>query len=374
MAPVPLTSRQESRLIGHLDSALLSLARNFNNRHAPNSLLVTLLDYLHALADLQAVVLAIPPAGASAHLRSAYALQLLSLLPDAVVGFNLPPRAQRAAFWARLGRWDEECVAVLHGWEWDSRTGTAKGEEGSGSQLTGTERVRLRSSIADVQTALEGILGPTQFKPLEFNPFVPGSEAEAKLGDHPRPELTERERGEVAIEEQGTPSLVSDAETASEVGMDLDSEVEVPAGQGTLDDVVIRAGGDGESDDDDDFEEVVVPDPSGADDDHFTAHTPANASAGSDAGFSISFQGPPIPLVSDEPGTRDGPVASARGFDPDAEYPDSEPDESDEEAFEVGEEVVESEAAMAVELGKARRVFEQTLAALAEVEGSVMQS
>lgn len=376
MPPQPLAPRQESRLIGHLDTALLHLARNLNNRHAPNSALPSLPSYLHALADLNAVVLAVPPVAPSAQLRAAYALQLLSLLPDGVAGYGLPPRSQRGAVWARLGRWDEEWVAVVRGVEWDSRSGKAKEEEGGGrrAELTGTERVRLRSLIGDVRAALEGILGPTQFKPLEFNPFVPGSESEAKLGDHPRPELTGRVEGEVAIEE-GTPSLVSDAETGSEVGMDLDTEVEATSEQLGADDVVIKDEMD-DSDDDDEFEEVDVPELDTAVDD-YPSYPTSITEPDSNAAFSISFQGPPIPLDAAQPPTdaQHPSVPPSRGFDPDAEYPDSEPEEEeeDEDEYEPGVEVAENEAAMAVELGKARRVFERTLAALEEVERGGMQ-
>jgi len=373
MVPQPLTSRQESRLIGHLDSAILDLARKYNNRHAPNSLLRTLLDYLNAIADLSALVLAVPPVGASAHLRSAYALQLLSLLPDAVTGYNLPPRSQRAAFWARLARWDEESVAVLFGQQWDSKAGRARGLRGArASQLTGTERVRLRSLIDDGRTALEGVLGPTQFTPLEFNPFVPGSEAEAKLGEHPRPELTGRGSGEVAIEEgeEATPSLVSDAETTSEVGMDLDPEVEVTPDPSLADDVVVRDQADDDDDDFDDFEEVVVPETDGGVDYPSYIIPPSVP----EAEFSISFQGPPTTPDLALPEQQHPPIPPSKGFDPDAEYPDSEGAESDgDDAYDPGEDVVESEAAVAVELAKARRVFEHTLAALAEVEGGLMQ-
>ncbi|GAA6006368.1 hypothetical protein JCM11491_004930 [Sporobolomyces phaffii] len=328
----PLSTAQESRLIRHLDPALLSLSGSFESRHSPASRLGTLAAFLDALVPLLSLVLAVPAARPSGGLRVAYLLQLTGYLAPAIEGYPLGDDSLDTLF-AVLDRFDRGWAAVLEGREWDSANGIVRvgTDTGAGSyevqSLRTTERVRLQSLVHDLRQVLSSSFDLPQVVPLSINPFEQslGVDVRSRFGpeddDFPErlpatPELSvgdTTEDDDMSIDGRGEPTNPSDESDAGDYE-DSDAEFELVE---------------------------IVPPPSHRPPSahHDSIASGAHTSRSSDpddspATFEIHFDGPPPPTMTDGEITINSGqtpiVGQRRGFDPDEEYPSE--DEEDEEA------------------------------------------
>ncbi|GAA5931336.1 uncharacterized protein JCM15063_001437 [Sporobolomyces koalae] len=310
----PLSTAQESRLIRHLDPALLDLAGAFESRHSPTSVVPTLPSFLDRLEPLLSLVLSIPAAKPSGHLRVAYLLQLMGHLAPAIEGYPLSnTHDDTCHLFDTLDRFDHGCTAVLLGDELGPSRSNDKESSTKGSfeveQLTNTELVRLKSLVRHVRQTLDSRLRRPQLVPLAVNPF------EERL------EIDVRTRfGPVSDDLEGTPELsMGEESTTEDEAMSVDTIETVRPGFGS--------GSDPDSDsDNDEFEAVEIRSPS----------PPRSRSGDNAAAFEIQFDSVvPLPAMhGSNPDSDQTPIVTqARGFDPDEEYP---PDSDDEENRDEG--------------------------------------
>jgi len=356
----PLSAAQESRLIRHLDPALLSLSGSFESRHSPSSQLPTLSSFLEALVPLLSLVLAIPAAKPSGGLRVAYLLQLTGYLGPAIEGYPLNEESLDKLF-SLIDRFDRGWSAVLEGREWDSVKGKAKDEEESHEgeteeyevqPLRNTDLVRIKSLIQDLRQVLSSSLDLPELVPLSVNPF------EQKLGVDVRRRFGPQDEG---IEKSPELSMGEEDSTTEDDAMSIDT---------------VQAAGENEDDseeeEDEDFEPVEIVSHSShqpsfyqnsVDEDTYTS--PSSDPEDSPATFEIHFNGPPPPTLTDgEISINDGTtpiVNQSKGFDPDAEYPLEEEDEEEESA--------EAEEGRKEIRGKVKKVFARTEETLLHWQG-----
>lgn len=262
-----LTERQETRLITHLESSFTTLHRHFETRHSPLSTLPTLHQYLETLTSLHSIILSIPPVGSSAALRTAFHLQLISLLPSALSAYPLLPPSNY--LWSALKEFDEGLVKVLNG---DSAVGGVRAAE---TGVRGTDRVRMESVVLDVKKVLRSALGVSSNDNREVD-F----------------------RGEVVV-----PSMLVAVATST-------STSSTPALTDDLSmDSVEEDSSSDEEEDDSEFEEVDVVDNELQNEDEAEL-------------FSIHYE---APTTTVETATSTEEEQDIRpGFDPDEEYPDEE--------------------------------------------------
>ncbi|GAA5978818.1 hypothetical protein JCM11641_003573 [Rhodosporidiobolus odoratus] len=367
----PLTTAQEARLIRHLDEQLLTLSGDYESRYSLSSPLQTMDDFLDAILPLLCFILTIPAAPPSSAIRIQYFLQLTGLLPPALDGYTLLDESLPQLFDV-LSRFDQGWVAVLHGHEWDSALGVARGVDGGGKMRT-TDRIRLESLIKQVRAILAVGLGLPEFVPLENDPF---QELLKQQEERKGPVLLEELRtpagqqgqagGEADMQPASsttTPSLTSDDD--EDDVMSLDTNIATPSASSLADEE--------EEGSDSEFEEVAVSGPP------LTAPIPSDSSLctlpsastaysdapAADGSFAIHFSGPPPPTLQDgEVSLQDGAtpiVNQSRGFDPDEEYPPE-----DEVGERVGEEGMDEAGEGQMEDGveeatreRVKRVFAQ---------------
>ena len=249
--------------------------------------------------------------GASAPLRTAYLLNLTSLLPDAFATYPLPDSSLSSSF-SYLSTFDAQWLAVLAGESWDPDSPpSAPDPEAKPTGVRGTDRVRLESVVRDLRDTLRAMLG----LPLERNGRVKLDQDSANFLEpgaaRSASRVREGEEGErettmscavVGGEDAsvGTPSLTFDdddttGEEDDERMLDVLGAAEISDDDDNDDD---------DDDDDDAFEEVEV------------VSRPAAAES-----FVIHFEATPTPLADlPTPQSQD----QRRGFDPDAEYPEEE--------------------------------------------------
>ncbi|GAA5875406.1 hypothetical protein JCM16303_000613 [Sporobolomyces ruberrimus] len=318
----PLSAAQESRLIRHLDPALLSLSGSFESRHSPSSRLPTLSSFLDALVPLLSLVAAIPAAKPSGGLRVAYLLQLLGYLGPAIEGYPLDDDALDDLI-ATIHKFDLVSSVVLEGKEWDSSTGRAKEESAQGEDdqvyavqaLRNTDVVRLKSFVQDLRQVLSSSLDLPEFVPLSINPFEQGLGVDVRGRFGPDEEMEQ------------TPELSMGEETEEDDSMSIDT---VQAANGQDEDAEEEAS-DGE------FEAVeIVTSPNSRfshsslptfDDgeENETYVSPSSDPEDGPTSFEIHFNGPPPPTLTDgEITINQGQtpiVGQSKGFDPDEEFP-----------------------------------------------------
>ncbi|GAA5978396.1 hypothetical protein JCM5350_001151 [Sporobolomyces pararoseus] len=354
----PLSAAQESRLIRHLDPALLSLSGSFESRHSPHSQLPTLSSFLDAVIPLLSLVLAIPAAKPSGGLRVAYLLQLTGYLSPAIEGYPLNDESIEKLF-VFIEKFDRGWATVLEGKEWDSANGKEKEKDVEGEQpiegegyevqpLRNTDLVRIKSLIQDLRQVLSSSLNLPEMVPLSINPF------EQNLGVDVR-----RRFGLEAEEIERTPELsmgeeIGDETTTEDEAMSIDTTHTLAPEE------------EEEDDEDDQFEQVEIASPSSSrlpsayphaiDDDSYIS--PSSDPEDSPAAFEIHFTGPPPPTLTDGEITINSGqtpiVGQSRGFDPDEEYP---VEDDEEEERQAGEEGLISKREIRE---KVKKVFEET--------------
>ncbi|GAA5947261.1 hypothetical protein JCM3765_001595 [Sporobolomyces pararoseus] len=360
----PLSAAQESRLIRHLDPALLSLSGSFESRHSLNSQLPTLSSFLDAIVPLLSLVLAIPAAKPSGGLRVAYLLQLTGYLSPAIEGYPLNDDSIDKLF-AFIERFDRGWAVALEGKEWDSAKGMVKeigeqaieGEKFEVQPLRNTDLVRIKSLIQDLRQVLSSSLNLPEMVPLSINPFEQNLGVDVRRRFGPEDEEIERTPELSMGEETG------DEATAEDDAMSIDT---VHTGRKRFLDQEEE-----EEDDEDEFEQVEIVSPSShlpsayphsIDDDSYIS--PSSDPEDSPATFEIHFTGPPPPTLTDGEITINSgqnPISGqTRGFDPDEEYP-----VEDEEGL-TGDEGANDKREIRE---KVKKVFEKTEAILARMGG-----
>ena len=351
----PLTAVQESRIIRHLDPALLDLSGDFESRHSSSSQFSTLASFLDTLPSLLSLILSIPTAKPSGGLRIAYLLQLTGYLGPAIEGYPLNDESLDILF-RTIDEFDKGWQTVLEGKEYVNLSAQAK-DGGTGGTfevqpLRNTDVVRLRSLIQDLRQVLSSSLNLPEMVPLAINPFEQeiAVDVRRRFGDD-----------EVAKPEQ-TPelSMGEDDDTT-----DNDDSMSINTLQPTVED---------EEDSDDEFEavEIVSPPPSrhlplSADSIEDTYISPSSDPEDSPGAFEIHFEGLPPPTLTDGEITINSgatPITGQRrGFDPDEEYPL----EDDEEGEDAGEDAADERREIRE---RVKKVFERTEETLRRLEES----
>ncbi|KAI5477819.1 hypothetical protein MNV49_005903 [Pseudohyphozyma bogoriensis] len=326
----PLSTQQELRLVNYLDSQFLTLSRAHSTRHSPLSQVPTVEAYLAQLAQLNSFILSIPPVGASAPLRVAFYLQLISLLPPSLSSYPLTAATLPHLF-TSLSTFDSTTLIVLKGEEWDSTTSSSRGPASPASEsgVRATDRVRLASMIEDIKKTLRLALGIPSLSGERVRVDGEVVEPRMRVGAGSASVTSGGSSFRIPELEESTPSLTTDYSEYDDESM---AELEDPT-DGSGEEVE-------DEDEEDEFEQVDIEEAQG--------------------GFTINFSGPPpmSPPVS-EAVISDVASEPARGFDPDSEYPEDESEREEEAVDEQDEAMVREQV---------ERVFEGSLKWLKALE------
>ncbi|KAJ3760615.1 hypothetical protein EV360DRAFT_80987 [Lentinula raphanica] len=184
---LPLSQKQERRLVVFLDNEFLELTRGYKKRSSETSHLPTLEAYLQAAQRILRLILQIPPVDPSTSLRIQLLLRLTNEVLTCILGY--PPNSDSlpiAMDW--LDDLDQSWAAVLQSQVWNPTEGIGEdlivdaGDVARGiksTPMSQTERTRLKSlllgGVATLEEWLEG-------KPISVN-RQPAVVEEAGLND-----------------------------------------------------------------------------------------------------------------------------------------------------------------------------------------------
>lgn len=350
----PLTTVQESRIIRHLDPALLDLSGAFESRHSSSSQCPALASFLDTLPSLLSLILSIPAAKPSGGLRVAYLLQLTGYLGPAVEGYPLNDESLDKLF-QTIDEFDKGWETVLKGREHDKMSAQGSGGTFEVQPLRNTDLIRLKSLIQDLRQVLSSSLNLPEMVPLGINPF------EQEIGVDVRRRFGDDE--EAKVEETPELSMGEDEDTT-----DDDDSMSVDTLQATADD---------EEDSDAEFEavEIVSPPPSrhlslSENSIEDTYISPSSDPEDSPGAFEIHFEGLPPPTLRDgEITINEGTtpiVGQRRGFDPDEEYPLEDEDEEERQGSDAGEDGADERKEIRERVKKVFERTEETLRKLGE--------
>ncbi|TRM57775.1 hypothetical protein BD626DRAFT_411391 [Schizophyllum amplum] len=166
---VPLTTKQERRVMDHLDERLLNLMRGYKKRSEESSTTPTLEAYLAQARYILSFTLQIPPIRPSAALRTAYLLRLTNDVLTCIPGYpatlnSLPDLLS----W--LDELDRAWQVVLAGQTWlpQDHTGVdPAGDEPLPTRglITQTDRTRLKSMLISGSAVIEDWVGDIATQP-----------------------------------------------------------------------------------------------------------------------------------------------------------------------------------------------------------------
>ncbi|KAI0314896.1 hypothetical protein OF83DRAFT_1165022 [Amylostereum chailletii] len=156
----PLTTKQERRLVDHLEERFLETTRQFKKRSDPSSTLRTLAAYVQTTRTLLSLILQIPPLDPSTPLRTSFLLRFTNDVVNAIPGY--PAEAETLpALLEWLDMLDRGWLAVLRQQSWDTARNEGvelvlPAEAGMKSSPPNmTDRTRLRSLLVTGTERLE---------------------------------------------------------------------------------------------------------------------------------------------------------------------------------------------------------------------------
>ncbi|KIK18267.1 hypothetical protein PISMIDRAFT_632279 [Pisolithus microcarpus 441] len=119
----PLSKAQEHKAVQHVEDTFMDITSAYKKHSEPSMMKLPMLSsYLHAMQDLLAFILQIPPIDPLTPLCTTFLLCLTSNVMNSVLGY--PP--SMADFWQLLDFMDDlnqVWVAILHSQVWDPDKG-----------------------------------------------------------------------------------------------------------------------------------------------------------------------------------------------------------------------------------------------------------
>ncbi|KAI5987439.1 hypothetical protein EDD15DRAFT_2552689 [Pisolithus albus] len=162
----PLSKAQERKAVQYVEDTFMDITSAYKKRSEPSmTKLPTLSSYLHAMQDLLAFILRIPPVDPSTPLRTTFLLRLTGDVMNSVTGYP-PEVADFRQLLDFMDDLDQAWVAVLRSQVWDPDRGEGvdliipvdmmqSGTTIQSAPVSQTERTRLRSLLLTGTAGLE---------------------------------------------------------------------------------------------------------------------------------------------------------------------------------------------------------------------------